>query len=1028
MMPTQELRRQSTRQRLDRPICSPLLQLMVVFGLVLQSTMAGVFGRRSASAAIFGNLLGNRNGAAESQSSSQTMPPPPPPPHLIGGDQTTSSSLDNTSDNTHQQHNPMTYHSTSPADSDGYLPPPPPPFLDHDGANHACYNSQQHQQRDDVHVRQLDVLTERIMELEAMAANDRNIILEWQQNCTSLMSQVSSLQDNMQEEVTKCQALEEQYTKAVSDQDKLKEELKAATREAEDLAALIEKHRLSVEDEEESFRKKKTKRRRGLLAWLFGWNGDTDDTLDGAYGEARSTLLKALQTERNSVDELESAVASLQQNNSAIAEQVQSRDAIIDELNDRIAIFEEDKIVLKAALKQLQKEMKEEAPKTRKLAEDYKAAQKETQRLQKEIEMLIQAHQRELKKLQKQITQEEDKLRLAEGNLTEIGSYVDKLESRLADFAMARREIEQREAKCKELEDTSDSIMEEKEKLQAKLADYEIEREEHKQLLQELAAERTSLTVKSQTDRSELELNAMRHLGSIAKLENDNKSLNKVNCELQSRIHELELQEKKSKEAFQLTQNRLISTEEQLAVLQSIFDERSLDRDELSIKLEDSKREKEDLLQQLERLTQAAETDSTTIDERNKELQTSLHATIAEVQVKSDLLKAVEHELLEMKEKLESAEQEKQRLEASLRDRMLSQIDVKKAASPPGVGNMFDAVVDVLSLCLALSLITVFFPQADLSKQELELVEFESETPIHLSLTTLSPDIYGKACRPQPFTDALIANASATVVLPFEGSFNYSRIRPKASMPRPLTQQSSHLPRRYGIRSPAKMEVQQGHDARTIHRSKQSPSTPFDANMTLASQNDVLAIRGRNATRNATAHARKVPFREIRKFFAKSTGIHGLFTKSSTSRPARGGSRKPTFGPRKVAPGASVQARLPPGQATATSVSRPNDGIRRQLPQSKALGVNQKSFDAARQPVLPSSVSERQLPPPTASVSSARLELHPSSSAATEIKDPAQSSRAADSKRSFGGGLMQPPSGKESDSLPTTISDTVKDR
>lgn len=89
---------------------------------------------------------------------------------------------------------------------------------------------------------------------------------------------------------------------------------------------------------------------------------------------AKSTLLRALQIERNNVDELETFVTSLQQNNSAIAEMVKSRDLVIDELNDRVAVFEEDKVVLKAALKQLQKEMKEEAPKTQKLLDDLEAA------------------------------------------------------------------------------------------------------------------------------------------------------------------------------------------------------------------------------------------------------------------------------------------------------------------------------------------------------------------------------------------------------------------------------------------------------------------------------------------------------------------------------------------------------------------------------------------------------------------------------------------------------------------------------
>lgn len=74
------------------------------------------------------------------------------------------------------------------------------------------------------------------------------------------------------------------------------------------------------------------------------------------------------------MDELEAIITALEQNNTAIAEMVKSRDLIVDELNDRIAVFEKDKVVLKAALKQLQKEMKEEAPRTQKLTDDLDVA------------------------------------------------------------------------------------------------------------------------------------------------------------------------------------------------------------------------------------------------------------------------------------------------------------------------------------------------------------------------------------------------------------------------------------------------------------------------------------------------------------------------------------------------------------------------------------------------------------------------------------------------------------------------------
>jgi len=57
---------------------------------------------------------------------------------------------------------------------------------------------------------------------------------------------------------------------------------------------------------------------------------------------------------------------------------VESRDILINELNDRVAVFEEDKVVLKAALRQLQKEMKEEAPKTQTLIHDLQRANEGT--------------------------------------------------------------------------------------------------------------------------------------------------------------------------------------------------------------------------------------------------------------------------------------------------------------------------------------------------------------------------------------------------------------------------------------------------------------------------------------------------------------------------------------------------------------------------------------------------------------------------------------------------------------------------
>lgn len=91
---------------------------------------------------------------------------------------------------------------------------------------------------------------------------------------------------------------------------------------------------------------------------------------------AKSTLIRALQSERGNVQELEAMVLSLQQNNTAISEMVEARDSVINELNSRITAFEEDKVVLQAALRQLRKEIKEEAPKAKKLSDELSKAQK----------------------------------------------------------------------------------------------------------------------------------------------------------------------------------------------------------------------------------------------------------------------------------------------------------------------------------------------------------------------------------------------------------------------------------------------------------------------------------------------------------------------------------------------------------------------------------------------------------------------------------------------------------------------------
>ncbi|GKY95235.1 hypothetical protein MPSEU_000486300 [Mayamaea pseudoterrestris] len=994
--------------------------LVVVLALLSKPSIAGVFGRPFAAAAIFGNLLGSRDETVDQASPSVVIPPPPLPQHtqFSGGhddgappdDVVVTAAANQDDSNSHQQymmqqqHHSMIYNNP-PADGGYSQPPPPPPPLPYDNGVDLYNMQMQQQQREDMHIRQLDVLTERIMELESLAAHDRNLILEWQQNCTSLMSQVSSLQESRKEETQKCLALEEQYTQAIADQERLREELKVAMREAEDLAALIEKHRLSLEDEEESFRKKKTKKKRGLVAWLFGWGGEDEEDLDSVYGEARSTLLKALQTERNSVDELESVVASLQQNNSAIAEQVQSRDTIIDELNDRIAIFEEDKIVLKAALKQLQKEMKQEAPRTQKLADDYRAAKSEIQRLQKEIETLIQIHQREVKTLQKQVIQKEETIREAEGNLTEIGSYVDKLEGRLADFSLARRDIEARERKCREIEEASKKAMEEQERIKAQIAEFEIEREEHKQLLQELVTERTSL--KSQTDRSDVEQTAMRLRGSLAKLEIDYKTLDKLNCDLQTRIHELEVQEKAFNDTARDLEEQLRAKEELLETLRAGVEEHVLEKEEIATQLENAEREKLQLLDKVERLTLSAESASKETNNHVADLQTSLHASTMKVQSLKIELSALQNNLGKANEALGRTEQEKKLLEDSLRSYKLSQGPLKVSALQPIVRCTIN-----------------------------EYDEFEADPPIHMSTKNLLPNIYGISCRPELLKFAPTANASLHLVVPFVGldtwTFASKAFTGKQTkrLPGGTARATRQVPTRNG-RQPS--QSYQPLDRRAQFQTRLSQNG-------IANRTQSLSVRTANATRPLSASSSKVRFRGIRKLCAKLTGVHGLFTKPSMQQSSHGKTTGMSSAPApmRVPVGLPASQRYssvaPLGQASRSASAPLQKG---QLPQSTAPETKYALLSAGRQakfpiqestsPRLPSAGRTTGSIPRTSAAGVSMLGQHLDLKSSTNLTEEArQVNQAGGAKRSFGG-LMQPPPNHEVSNSAITISDTTND-
>lgn len=254
-------------------------------------------------------------------------------------------------------------------------------------------------------------------------------------------------------------------------------------------------------------------------------------------------MLRALQTERDNVHELEAVLSILQQNNSAISEMVESRDELIYELNERVAVFEEDKLVLKAALRQLQKEMADEAPKTQKLIDDLRSAREQVSKLKNEVDSLIGTHEKELSLLKVVIDKKQIAITETESNLTVIGSYVDKLEERLATFAIARRDIEVREQACNIIEKKSAEVEQKCLDLQKQAVAYEAEHHDLKKLLEELVVERSALQkekVELQKDRDSLVEERIMLRATIATLEENVTGLDQLVNEWKLMATELE--------------------------------------------------------------------------------------------------------------------------------------------------------------------------------------------------------------------------------------------------------------------------------------------------------------------------------------------------------------------------------------------------------------------------------------------------------------------------------------------------------
>jgi hypothetical protein len=157
---------------------------------------------------------------------------------------------------------------------------------------------------------------------------------------------------------------------------------------------------------------------------------------------------------------------------------------------------------------------------------------------------LLSTHRDEVVLLQKAIVQKQAAINDTESNLTVIGTYVDKLEERLATFAISRRDMDIREQRCKEIEERSVQAEREREAMKERVEAFAVEHEDLKKLLEELVLERSALLSETETLRAERDKlldgeSSLRE--TITSLEQDVSDLDRVAKEWRSQVIELEL-------------------------------------------------------------------------------------------------------------------------------------------------------------------------------------------------------------------------------------------------------------------------------------------------------------------------------------------------------------------------------------------------------------------------------------------------------------------------------------------------------
>lgn len=124
------------------------------------------------------------------------------------------------------------------------------------------------EQREELHLRQLDVLTERIIDIEAQAAEERNQLTEYEANCTAYALTAESLEEETAEWQRRCSELMEREANDAATITELKRAIKEKQSEAEEIAIAIENVRLAEKRREQN-QKRGGSARKSLLSRLY---------------------------------------------------------------------------------------------------------------------------------------------------------------------------------------------------------------------------------------------------------------------------------------------------------------------------------------------------------------------------------------------------------------------------------------------------------------------------------------------------------------------------------------------------------------------------------------------------------------------------------------------------------------------------------------------------------------------------------------------------------------------------------------